>query len=208
MFAAPVRDKAAVEQRHHSGYFCLALHRLLVRHASHRLGRVRLRAPQDLLHSGLQQGRQVPDTLLRAPQRSLTFSTVPLLPCVFLQRNYVSYLIPMAIFNMAIQVFVVMSSYQSIAQKFKKTGNPRVSNTNASAPIAQDEFSRLHSTLRDMSIHSTGRRKSSCHASVIRYSHACHAHERSHGFDMLYSGSHTTQCTLVCICISIQSGCR
>ena len=33
----------------------------------------------------------------------------------------------MSIFNMAIQVFVVMSSYQSIAQKFKKTGNPRVS---------------------------------------------------------------------------------
>lgn len=33
----------------------------------------------------------------------------------------------MAIFNMAIQVFVVMSSYQSIAQKFKKTGNPKVS---------------------------------------------------------------------------------
>lgn len=44
-----------------------------------------------------------------------------------LHRNYVSYLIPMSIFNMAIQVFVVMSSYQSIAQKFKKTGNPRVS---------------------------------------------------------------------------------
>ncbi|KAG7216321.1 hypothetical protein INR49_021725, partial [Caranx melampygus] len=41
-------------------------------------------------------------------------------------RNYVSYLIPMSIFNMAVQVFVVMSSYQSIAQKFKKTGNPRV----------------------------------------------------------------------------------
>ncbi|XP_010765980.1 retinal G protein coupled receptor a [Notothenia coriiceps] len=40
-------------------------------------------------------------------------------------RNYVSYLIPMSIFNMAIQVFVVMSSYQAIAQKFKKTGNPR-----------------------------------------------------------------------------------
>ncbi|XP_041705260.2 RPE-retinal G protein-coupled receptor-like [Coregonus clupeaformis] len=40
-------------------------------------------------------------------------------------RNYVSYLIPMAIFNMAIQTFVVMSSYQSIGQKFKKTGNPR-----------------------------------------------------------------------------------
>ena len=44
-----------------------------------------------------------------------------------LHRNYVSYLIPMSIFNMAIQVFVVMSSYQSIAQKFKKTGNPKVS---------------------------------------------------------------------------------
>ncbi|XP_023862872.1 RPE-retinal G protein-coupled receptor isoform X1 [Salvelinus sp. IW2-2015] len=39
--------------------------------------------------------------------------------------NYASYLIPMAIFNMAIQTFVVMSSYQSIGQKFKKTGNPR-----------------------------------------------------------------------------------
>lgn len=46
---------------------------------------------------------------------------------VLLNRNYVSYLIPMAIFNMVIQVFVVMSSYQSIAEKFKKTGNPRVS---------------------------------------------------------------------------------
>nr|XP_020458693.1 RPE-retinal G protein-coupled receptor [Monopterus albus] len=40
-------------------------------------------------------------------------------------RNYVSYLIPLAIFNMAIQVFVVMFSYKAIAQKFKKTGNPR-----------------------------------------------------------------------------------
>ncbi|KAM8852325.1 retinal G protein coupled receptor a [Synchiropus splendidus] len=38
-------------------------------------------------------------------------------------RNYTSYLIPMAIFNMFIQVFVVMSSYQSIGEKFKKTGN-------------------------------------------------------------------------------------
>lgn len=53
------RDKAAVEQRHHPGCVCLALHRLLVRHAPHWLGRVRLRAPEDLLHSGLQQGRQV-----------------------------------------------------------------------------------------------------------------------------------------------------
>lgn len=56
---SPSRDKAAVEQCHHSGCVCLALHRLLVRHAPHRLGRVRLRAPEDLLHSGLQQGRQV-----------------------------------------------------------------------------------------------------------------------------------------------------
>ncbi|KAJ8014400.1 hypothetical protein DPEC_G00039830 [Dallia pectoralis] len=40
-------------------------------------------------------------------------------------RNYVSYLIPMAIFNMAVQTFVIMSSYRCIGQKFKKTGNPR-----------------------------------------------------------------------------------
>ncbi|KAK2824337.1 hypothetical protein Q5P01_021512 [Channa striata] len=40
-------------------------------------------------------------------------------------RNYVSYLIPMSTFNMAIQVFVVMSSYQAIAERFKKTGNPK-----------------------------------------------------------------------------------
>ncbi|KAG7254238.1 hypothetical protein CRUP_010137 [Coryphaenoides rupestris] len=47
-------------------------------------------------------------------------------------QNYVSYLIPMTIFNMVVQVFVVMSSYQSIEQKFKKTGNPRF---NASMPL-------------------------------------------------------------------------
>ncbi|XP_048061102.1 retinal G protein coupled receptor a isoform X2 [Megalobrama amblycephala] len=40
-------------------------------------------------------------------------------------RNYVSYLIPMAIFNMGIQVFVVLSSYQSIDRKFKKTGQAK-----------------------------------------------------------------------------------
>lgn len=40
----------------------------------------------------------------------------------------------MSIFNMAIQVFVVMSSYQSIAQKFKKTGNPRVSKKKLNPP--------------------------------------------------------------------------
>ncbi|XP_008319977.1 retinal G protein coupled receptor a [Cynoglossus semilaevis] len=45
-------------------------------------------------------------------------------------RNYVSYLIPMTIFNMAIQSFVIMSSYQAIGEKFKKTGNPKF-NTNA-----------------------------------------------------------------------------
>ncbi|XP_056327547.1 retinal G protein coupled receptor a [Danio aesculapii] len=40
-------------------------------------------------------------------------------------RNYVSYLIPMSIFNMGIQVFVVLSSYQSIDKKFKKTGQAK-----------------------------------------------------------------------------------
>lgn len=40
-------------------------------------------------------------------------------------RNYVSYLIPMSIFNMGIQVFVVLSSYQSIDRKFKKTGQAK-----------------------------------------------------------------------------------
>lgn len=47
-------------------------------------------------------------------------------------RNYASYVIPMAICNMGVQVFVVMSSYQSIAEKFKKTGNPRF---NPAAPL-------------------------------------------------------------------------
>ncbi|KAI1894349.1 hypothetical protein AGOR_G00114900 [Albula goreensis] len=37
-------------------------------------------------------------------------------------RNFVSYLLPMAFFNLVIQAFVVMSSYQSIEKKFKKTG--------------------------------------------------------------------------------------
>ncbi|KAI2657871.1 RPE-retinal G protein-coupled receptor [Labeo rohita] len=40
-------------------------------------------------------------------------------------RNYVSYLIPMSIFNMGIQTFVVLSSYQSIDRKFKKTGQAK-----------------------------------------------------------------------------------
>ncbi|XP_014012563.1 RPE-retinal G protein-coupled receptor [Salmo salar] len=52
--------------------------------------------------------------------------------------NYASYLIPMAIFNMAIQTFVVMSSYQSIGQKFKKTGNPRF---NTATPLKTFLFS-------------------------------------------------------------------
>ncbi|XP_028845229.1 retinal G protein coupled receptor a [Denticeps clupeoides] len=40
-------------------------------------------------------------------------------------RNYVSYLIPMAVCNLAIQLLVVMSCYQSISRKFKKTGQTR-----------------------------------------------------------------------------------
>lgn len=47
----------------------------------------------------------------------------------------------MAIFNMAIQVFVVMSSYQSIAQKFKKTGNPRVSQKKSNPPTPTQNLS-------------------------------------------------------------------
>lgn len=54
-----VRDKAAVEQCYHPGCVRLALLCFLVCYAPHWLGRVWLRAPQDLLHSGLQQGRQV-----------------------------------------------------------------------------------------------------------------------------------------------------
>lgn len=45
---------------------------------------------------------------------------------LILLRNYVSYLIPMSIFNMGIQVFVVLSSYQYIDKKFKKTGQAKV----------------------------------------------------------------------------------
>ncbi|XP_065153600.1 retinal G protein coupled receptor a [Paramisgurnus dabryanus] len=47
-------------------------------------------------------------------------------------RNYVSYLIPMSIFNMGIQVFVVLSSYQYIDKKFKKTGQAKF---NCSTPL-------------------------------------------------------------------------
>ncbi|TRY56781.1 hypothetical protein DNTS_035600 [Danionella cerebrum] len=47
-------------------------------------------------------------------------------------RNYVSYLIPMATFNMGIQVFMVLSSYQSIDKKFKKNGQARF---NCSTPL-------------------------------------------------------------------------
>ncbi|KAK7140297.1 hypothetical protein R3I94_012796 [Phoxinus phoxinus] len=47
-------------------------------------------------------------------------------------RNYVSYLIPMSIFNMGIQVFVVLSSYQSIDRKFKKSGQAKF---NCSTPL-------------------------------------------------------------------------
>ncbi|XP_048864512.1 RPE-retinal G protein-coupled receptor-like [Brienomyrus brachyistius] len=37
-------------------------------------------------------------------------------------RNYVSYMLPMAVCNLFIQAVTVMSSYQSIERKFKKTG--------------------------------------------------------------------------------------
>ncbi|KAJ8248106.1 hypothetical protein GJAV_G00238370 [Gymnothorax javanicus] len=37
-------------------------------------------------------------------------------------RNYVSYLLPMAFCNLGIQAITVLSSYQSIEKKFKKTG--------------------------------------------------------------------------------------
>ncbi|XP_056098870.1 retinal G protein coupled receptor a [Rhinichthys klamathensis goyatoka] len=47
-------------------------------------------------------------------------------------RNYVSYLIPMSIFNMGIQVFVVLSSYQSIDRKFQKSGQAKF---NCSTPL-------------------------------------------------------------------------
>ncbi|TSK22739.1 RPE-retinal G protein-coupled receptor [Bagarius yarrelli] len=47
-------------------------------------------------------------------------------------RNYVTYLIPMAICNMGIQVLIVFFSYQSIEKKFKKTGQQRF---NCSTPI-------------------------------------------------------------------------
>lgn len=146
-----VRDKAAMEQCHHSGCVYLALHCLLVCHAPHWLGRVRLWAPQDLLHSGLQQGGQVWHTHIQSPQCYQDKYIRVCVPCpslgvvytepfvnFSLHRNYVSFLIPMAIFNMAIQVFVVMSSYQSIAQKFKKTGNPRVSKKKQKSEVQSD----------------------------------------------------------------------
>ncbi|KAJ8250212.1 hypothetical protein COCON_G00221340 [Conger conger] len=40
-------------------------------------------------------------------------------------RNYVSYLLPMAFCNLVIQAVTVLSSYRSIARKFKKTGQPK-----------------------------------------------------------------------------------
>ncbi|XP_036402996.1 retinal G protein coupled receptor a [Megalops cyprinoides] len=47
-------------------------------------------------------------------------------------RNYVSYLLPMAFFNLVIQAFTVLSSYQSIEKKFKKTGQHKF---NTSTPL-------------------------------------------------------------------------
>lgn len=61
-----------------------------------------------------------------------------------LNRNYVSYLVPMSIFNMGIQSFVVLSSYQAIAQKFKKTGNPKVSDVIKHNPTTWRIILALH----------------------------------------------------------------
>jgi len=58
-----------------------------------------------------------------------TYDYEPLRSCCTLDfkgdRNYVSFLIPMAMCNMAVQMFTVMSCYQSIAEKFKKTGEAK-----------------------------------------------------------------------------------
>ncbi|XP_077203992.1 RPE-retinal G protein-coupled receptor isoform X1 [Paroedura picta] len=40
-------------------------------------------------------------------------------------RNYVTYLIPLAFFNFVIPVFIMLTAYQSIDHKFKKTGQRR-----------------------------------------------------------------------------------
>ncbi|XP_028651317.1 retinal G protein coupled receptor a [Erpetoichthys calabaricus] len=37
-------------------------------------------------------------------------------------RNFVSYVLPMAFFNFVVPVLLILSSYQSVYQKFKKTG--------------------------------------------------------------------------------------
>ncbi|KAK6487533.1 retinal G protein coupled receptor a [Huso huso] len=42
-------------------------------------------------------------------------------------RNFISYLLPMAFFNFVIPVFIMYTSYQSVAQKFKKTGQTKFS---------------------------------------------------------------------------------
>jgi len=39
--------------------------------------------------------------------------------------NYVSYMIPMAVCNSLGPMFIVLTSYQAIAERFKKTGDPR-----------------------------------------------------------------------------------
>lgn len=65
-----------------------------------------------------------------------------------LHRNYVSYLIPMSIFNMGIQVFVVLSSYQYIDKKFKKTGQAKVK-----YPVHFTILEKRGGPCRDPSIH-------------------------------------------------------
>ncbi|KAG2462837.1 RGR protein, partial [Polypterus senegalus] len=39
-----------------------------------------------------------------------------------LHKNFVSYVLPMAFFNFVVPVLLILSSYQSVYQKFKKTG--------------------------------------------------------------------------------------
>ncbi|MBN3276790.1 RGR protein, partial [Polyodon spathula] len=40
-------------------------------------------------------------------------------------RNFISFLLPMAFFNFVIPVFIMYTSHQSVAQKFKKTGQKK-----------------------------------------------------------------------------------
>lgn len=64
---------------------------------------------------------------------------------------------------MGIQVFVVLSSYQSIAQRFKKTGNPRVSNVIKHDPPALLERGVLSENLTCSAREKMGTYTQKCH---------------------------------------------